>query len=614
MRDMDKDIGQALESLASSQPTAPALHVPGRTTLTYADLGAQISYVRERLGSWGVVRGDVIVGAIPTRPEMALACATVPAKATFAPLSPSLTPDNYAELLTRLRPKLVIVPNRVDHPIRAAARRCGVAEVDLTGDPGAPAGVFTLDLTRQDQSLARAASAQPDWAYVLNTSGTTGRPKLVPRSHRLLALHAQTLGEWWRLTTDDVGCHLLPMHHGHGLSAALVVPLLRGASVVCLPESDIDGFFAALDEYRITWLTAVFTVHREILRRAPAYREAVARNKLRFIRVGSGQLEPDEIDRIERTFGAPLLMALSGREVLVMTHDPLPPRKRKRGSVGVPLCNQVAIMSEAGAICATGDVGEIVVRGPLVFEGYFDDAQATAAAFVDGWFRTGDLGRFDEDGYLYLVGRLKDLINRGGEKISPVEIDAAIEVIPGVREAATFAIRHPSLGEEIAAAVVKDGDVALEASDIIDHVRQRMGPLRVPRRIYFVDQLPRTDSGKVRRSELPRLLGLDKPGVAAPTESALEAPGPAFSPLEAALAGLWSTVLQVKSVGANEDFFLLGGDSLRGTRLLTSVKAVFGVDLTIQELFGKAATVAGMARAIENARFANAACDHRPRT
>ena len=289
-------------------------------------------------------------------------------------------------------------------------------------------------------------------------------------------------------------------------------------------------------------------------------------------------------------------------EAYSITYNPLPPHTRKRGSVGVPSCNQVAVMSEAGAICAAGNVGEVVVRGPLVFDGYFDDAQATAAAFVDGWFRTGDLGRFDEDGYLYLVGRIKELINRGGEKISPVEIDAAIEAIPGVRAAATFAIPHRTLGEEVVAAVVKKGDVAIEASDIIDQVRQRMGPMRVPRKIYFVDQLPRTDSGKLRRSDLPRLLGLDQPDLTSAAGSRVEEPGTSASPLEAALAALWVSVLQVRSVGPDDNFFVLGGDSLSGARLLASVKAVFGVDLSLQSLFQNAVTVAGMARAIEAAR------------
>ena len=600
------DVSLVLESFAVRQPAAPALHAPGRKTLTYADLGAQIRYVRERLANWGVARGDLIAGVIPQRPEMAVACATVPAAATFAPLSPTLTPYNYTELLTRLRPKALVVRKGQDHAVRAVARQCGIAEIDLAADLGAPAGMFTLDLLQRQESLSRGASSRPEWAYVLNTSGTTGRPKLVPLSHRRLALNAHAQGEWLQLATSDVGCHLVPSHHSLGLSSALMIPLLRGASVVCLPESDIDAFFAALGEYRITWLPAVFTVYRAILRRAPDFAEAVAGNSLRVMRLATGRLEPDEIERIEATFGAPLLTGFAMTEAYTITHEPLPPRARKRGSVGVPVCNEVAIMNESGAICATGVVGEIVVRGPMVFDGYFDDAQATAAAFVDGWFRTGDLGRFDEDGYLYLAGRIKDLINCGGEKISPVELDAAVEAIPGVLEAATFALNHRTLGEEVAVAVVKEGNVTITESDIIDRVRQRVGPRRAPRRIYFVDQLPRTYVGKVRRAELPRLLGLDQPGAAAPVEPAPQESATVPSALEAALAGLWISVLQVKHVGRDDDFFLLGGDSLRGARLLTSVNAVFGVELTIQALFGEASTVAGMARAIEKVRSAGA--------
>jgi acyl-CoA synthetase (AMP-forming)/AMP-acid ligase II len=381
-----------------------------------------------------------------------------------------------------------------------------------------------------------------------------------------------------------------------------MIPLLRGASVVCLPESDIDGFFAALNEYRVTWLMASFVVHREILRRAPDFREVIARNELRCIRVLSGRLEPDEIDGIERVFAAPLLEAYGMTEAYSIACNPLPPHTRKRGSVGVPYCNEVAVMSEAGAICTAGNVGQVVVRGPLVFDGYFDDAQATAAAFVDGWFRTGDRGRLDEDGFLYLVGRIKELINRGGEKISPLEIDAAIEAIPGVRAAAAFAIPHRSLGEQVVAAVVRDGDVAIDDSDIIDGVRRRMGPSRVPRQIYFVDQLPRTESGKIRRSELPRLLGLDQPDLTSVGRLPVGEPGAIVSPLEAALAGLWATVLNVNQVGPNEDFFILGGDSLSGVWLLAGVKSVFGIDLALHALFHNAGTVAGMARAIEVGR------------
>jgi oxalate---CoA ligase len=598
----DPDIGYALESRARSQPTAPALHVPGRTSLSYADLGAQIRYVRERLANWNFVRGDVIAGVIPARPEMALACATIPAVATFAPLSPAFTADVYCELLVRLRPKALIVPTDLNHPVRVAARRCGLAEIALIGDPTAPAGMFTLELARQDESLKSAACAHADIAYVLTTSGTTGRPKLVPWGHRLMNSAARVAAESCGLAADDVGCHVLPMHTSTGVRASLILPLLTGSSIVCLPEGDIDGLFAAIDEYRATWLATGVPAYREMLRRASMFREIVTRSSLRVIRATSSRIAAEEIDRFEQTFRTPFLVGFSTSETFVVTHDPLPPRVRKRGSVGLPMVNEVAVIDEAGAFCEAGRVGEIIVRGPLVFHGYLDDPQATANAFIDGWYRTGDLGHFDDDGYYYLAGRIKDIINRGGEKISPAEIDAAIEAIPGVRAAATFAIPHRSLGEEVVAAVVRDGDVALEASDIIDQVRPRIGSKRVPRKIYFVDHLPRTDNGKIRRSELTRLLGLDSPNAISGDESRSDKMGAIASPLKAALAGLWASVLNVNQVGPDDDFFILGGDSLSGARLLAGVKSVFGIDLSLHALFHNAGTVAGMARAIEAER------------
>jgi hypothetical protein len=264
--------------------------------------------------------------------------------------------------------------------------------------------------------------------------------------------------------------------------------------------------------------------------------------------------------------------------------------------------NEVAIMDESGSLCAVGQPGEIVVRGPLVFDGYLDDPELTARSFTEGWFHSGDLGRCDEDGFFYHLGRSKEIINRGGEKIAPVEVDTVIESLPGVREAACFGVKHPSLGEELVAAIVREPDSTIEESEIIERAGAHLNRTHVPRRLYFVGELPRTDSGKVRRSELAGLLGLDEANIARNPGPQTTKPSSAISPLQAALAGLWASVLQVRSVGLHDDFFLLGGDSLRGTRLLASVKAVFGVDVPIHSLFQNAATVAGMARVIEAAR------------
>lgn len=598
----DLNITQTLEGLATSQPRAPAIHVPGRKTLTYAHLGEQIRYVRERLHGWDIGRGDIVAGVIPSRPEMAVACLTVPSAATFAPLAPAMDVEIYAQLLGRMRPKAIVVPRGLDHPARKAARRLGITEIELHPDPSAAAAIFSLDLMPGRELHPVTSPGRADVAYILVTSGTTARRKLVPFTHSRVATFTRIMAEWCQITPADVTCHLMPLHHGHGLNLTLMVPLLNGSSLVMIEEADVDGFFDALSQYEPTWFSAAFTVHREILRRAPERPEQVARAKMRFLRMGSGQLVPEEIKRIEQVFRAPMLVALTATETLAVTHNPLPPKHRKYGSVGLPMENEVAIMDTSGSLCAAGEPGEIVVRGPLVFDGYLDDPELTARSFTGGWFHSGDLGRCDEDGFFYHLGRSKDVINRGGEKIAPAEVDTVIESVPGVREAACFGVKHPSLGEELVAAVVREPDSTIEEAEIIQQAGAHLSRTHVPRRLYFVGELPRTDNGKVRRSELTRLLGLDETAIVRNGAPQVADPAAVVSPLEAALAGLWASVLHVKNVGQHDDFFLLGGDSLRGARLLASVKAVFGVDVSIQSLFQDAATVAGMARVIEASR------------
>ena len=275
-------IENALGALAKDRPAAPALQAPGRKPLTYADLAAQIHRVRKYLGGLDIGRGDIVAGVIPSRPEMAVACATLPASSTFAPLSPSLTPDDYSQLVVRMGAKAILAPKGEEHPVRAAARRHGVAEIDVAMEPDAPVGLFTLDLGRAGDSLRNPTPARPQLAYVLVSSGTTGRPKLIPAEHRQALRYANVAGEWLEYSPRDVGCHLMPMHLGNGLRSGWLNPLLNGVSTVCLPEVDVDAFFAALEQYRPTCLNAGFTLLSAILRRVPDYRPAVAQKCLVF--------------------------------------------------------------------------------------------------------------------------------------------------------------------------------------------------------------------------------------------------------------------------------------------------------------------------------------------
>ncbi len=593
------NIADALDVIAAVQPTAPLLHLSGRPALTFGSLREQIALVRESLRRQGFAPGDIIAGCVDSRPQMALACLSFPAASTFAPLSPALSEEAYSTLLARLRPQAVLVGVPVDHPLRAAASSRGIAEIRIAADPAAGGGRFVIIPGAAVDRDADRPAARANLAYVLVTSGTTGQAKLVPVGHRQMLAFARTMIDWLRFTPEDIGCALSPFHLAGGLRATLLIPVLGGGAVICLDEADTEGFFRAVDEFRPTYLSAGFAIHRALLRRCDDFPEQIARSRLRFLRTSAGRLEPDEIERLEAIFGAPMVVGLGSTEACGIAHDPLPPHRRKRGAVGIATANEVAVIDASGSFGARGAVGEIVVRGPLVFDGYLDDPELTARSFVGDWFRTGDLGRIDEDGYVFLGGRISELINRGGEKISPVEVDSVLESLPGIVEAAAFGVAHPSLGEELVAAVVRSAGAAIEEADVIDHVRRRMGSRQTPRRIYFVERLPRTDSGKVRRNALAQELGYDADG--APHAGATSARA-AGSPLEAALARLWSTALRGRAAGRDDNFFLLGGDSLSGAQLLLRVNAAFGVELQIKDLFGEAATIAGMARAIAGNR------------
>ena len=590
-------IADALAMLSERQPAAPAIHVPGRAPLTYGDLGAQIRYVRDRLGNWGIRAGDIVCAALSSRPELAVAIATLPASCAFAPVDPSLPGDAYVALLLRMKARAILVASGDAHPLRFAARRLGIAEIELTSERDAAAGMFTLALGRSDAVPAVAPSVDPGVAYVLASSGTTGRRKLVPFEHRALLRYARAMADWLEFNAGDLGVHIMPLHLGNGLCANVVSPLVAGHATVCLPEADIVGFYESIEAFRPTFLIAGFAQFRAILRRAPEFSSAVAPNRLRFLRAGSGRLDPDDVDRLEQLFGAPMLVGLSSSETLQIAHDPLPPRRRKRGSVGLPVVNEVATLSDSGELEPRGGCGEIVVRGPLVFRGYLDDPALTAASFTDSWFHTGDLGRIDEDGYVHVTGRIKEIINRGGEKISPVEIDLAIESLPGVKDAATFGVPHPSLGEEVVAAVVREGNATIDEARVMEQVRAHAGVRKAPRRVYFVDHLPRTRGGKLRRNALAEWLSPGQDFTAPDGGIAMARPA-SPSALEDELAQLWSSLLQTRAIGRDDDFFLLGGDSLLGIELIAHLKERFGIDLPIESLFGKAATVAGMARII----------------
>ena len=591
----DNDLSAALDALASSSPAAPALTTPGRAPTSFDARVAQRARTTAVLRALGIARGDVVAWCNGDRAQTAAALATLPDACTLAPLSTSATRDVLRDLVRRLDAKAIVVPSRHGSAAEDVAIELGVAT--LVADDGGrrEAGAFDLAVRQRTRSLDRARRWSPAWAHVSATSGSTGRPKLVPQGHRQVIRTSRVAGAAMGMGPGDASGHIMPLHLTGGMRTAFFQSLLVGGSTCVLPEADIDALVAAIAAGEVSYVSASFTMQRELLARVAAGAR-VPRGRLRFVRVSSGRMADDEMDALERALGVPVVTGLASSETGTTAQQTLD-RPRKRGSVGRVLDSEVRLCDADGRVVGTGEVGEIQVRGPQVFDGYVDDEALTAASFVDGYFRMGDLARFDADGDLYVVGRVKDVINRGGDKIAPLEIDEVLRSLPGVAEAAAFGVPHARLGEEVVAAVVMQPGATRDADGLLDAVRERLGARRAPRRLWFVDALPRTDVGKVRRAMLPEWVGYVAAGGDAP------ASGPAAaSPIETALAALWSGVLARGEVSRDATFQALGGDDDRAARLCAQVADVFGVEIAARALRDEASTVAAMARVIEERR------------
>jgi acyl-CoA synthetase (AMP-forming)/AMP-acid ligase II len=300
----------------------------------------------------------------------------------------------------------------------------------------------------------------------------------------------------------------MPLFHIHGLVATVLSTLGAGGTVFCTSGFNALKFFCWMDEAESTWYSAVPTMHQAIVARAKRHKEIIHRAPLRFIRSSSSPLPPKVMQALEDTFAVPVIEAYAMTEAAYqITSNPLPPLPRKPGSVGLAAGPAVAIMDQAGTFLQSGSVGEVVIRGPNVTPGYEHNPQANAENFTNGWFRTGDQGVLDADDYLTITGRLKEIINQGGEKISPREVDSVIMDHPAVHQVATFPMPHPKLGEQVAAAIVLRKGSGATDTEIRDYAARRLAHFKIPRQIFFVEEIPKSPLGKLRRLDLAKRLG-----------------------------------------------------------------------------------------------------------
>jgi acyl-CoA synthetase (AMP-forming)/AMP-acid ligase II/acyl carrier protein len=581
-----------VEHQAKRSPDAPAILAPGRAPLSFGRLFQHIDQMGRTLQAMGIGRRQRMAVVLPNGPEMAVAVLTVAANAMCAPLNPAYGAEELDRYFADLRPHALLTVAELDSPARRVAVSRGIRVVELLTVLDTEAGLFTLTGDHGGASPHEPVSPS-DVALLLLTSGTTSRAKIVPLTHANLCASAHSSGVALALKKTDRSLNVLPLFHGHGLIATVLASLAAGASVVCTPGCDVNSFFEWLTAFRPTWYSAVPTMHQAILAQARHHRERAPYYRLRFVRSASAPLPPRIHAEVERTFEAPMIEFYGMTETASapIACNPLPPRQRKPGSVGLPVSLDVAIMGENGVLLPRGPTGQVVVRGASVTRGY-DDSMANKAAFAADWFKTGDCGFFDEDGYLFLIGRSQEIINRGGEKIAPREIDDVLLEHPAVAEAVTFAAPHPTLGEDVASAVVLRPEVAATSTDIRQFVIGRVADFKVPRQVLVVNELPKSPTGKVQRVGLAEKMGLSS---RIGTPQNFVAPR---RPLEKMLVELWAEVLQVGQIGIHDDFFDLGGDSLSATQVLAHLYDVMHVEIEVSRFF-EAPTVAEMARHLE---------------
>ncbi|GAC1658144.1 MAG: acyl--CoA ligase [Candidatus Dormibacteraceae bacterium] len=483
-----------LDVLEHGAANDPALVVPGGPKLNYGQLREQVSLAADRLAHLGLRRQDRIAMVYPNGAEailLFLAAATV---GTAAPLNAAYKEDEFRFFLEDIEARALILPPGESE---AARRALPGSTILVEGHVDGHGQLVLESASPADPSRTAGGAHADDVALVLHTSGTTSRPKLVPLRHRHLAASVDNIAATYALSPADVAMCVMPLFHIHGLMASTMATFRAGGTVVVPPRFDPLAFWPAVATNGATWYSAVPTIHQMLLLRNRGDRPPGAAG-LRFIRSSSSALAPETMSQLESRFGAPVLEAYGMTEAShQMASNPIPPGVRKPGSVGRGTGVEIAIMDEDGRFQPVGERGEVVIKGPNVIDGYVNNPEADAAAFSDGWFRTGDQGLLDTEGYLSLVGRLKEMINRGGEKIAPREIDEVLLQHPAVVEAVAFGMPHQAWGEEVGAAVVLRTPVP--ERELLDFARERLADFKVPRRLFVVAEIPRTATGKIQR-------------------------------------------------------------------------------------------------------------------
>ena len=556
-----------IANAAQRYAAAPAILAPGRSAMSHGDLWQQCLAIGGELRARGHGPQARVAVVLPAGPEMAAAYLAVVTHACCVPLNPGAQAAELRRWFDATGVTCLLVGDDDSGAARQAATERGLPIVEVTRDIHAAAGRLHLTSHARIEGTPAAACAPSDVALVIQTSGTTGQPKVVELTHEGLVASALSMIEAYQLTASDCTINVRPMYHVAGLIVNTLGPLACGGRVAYAPGFDGELLFDWIAEYRPTWFSGVTTMYQWWLAHEHDYRRKTGDHRFRFLRAGSAAMPPATMRRLEELTGAPVIEAYGMSERTPIAVNPLPPGRRKPGTVGHATGVAIALFDADGRAVANGDIGEIAIQAPGV--------RGEAIGEHGLWFRTGDCGRFDEDGYLLITGRLKELINRGGQKVAPREVEDQLLEHPAVAQAAAFAVAHPTLGEDVAAAVVAQAGATVDPAELRRFLLDRLATYKVPVFIQVVAAMPLGPTGKILRTSLAALCAREPNCVVDPPRG----------DTESRIAAVIAELLGRERVGRDESFFALGGDSITGARVLSRLMQAFGIELPANDLF-----------------------------
>ncbi len=473
--------------------------------LSYGEFKVFNEKISRQLAAKKIINSDRAAIVLPNGPLMASSFLSISSYMSAAPLNPSYKQEEFEFYLNDLKPKFLLVgPNSKSLAV-IAAKNLNIPVFIMKISDNQPLGTFELF----DKETDYKNPNDYDEALVLHTSGTTSRPKIVPLSNLNIFTSAVNISKSLKLTADDHCLNIMPLFHIHGLIAVLSASAKVGASVCTSNGFNALKFLDLAKTQNITWYSGVPTMHQAILLRAKKNSDKAKKLNLRFIRSSSASLPPATFEQLNNIFQTPVIEAYGMTEAThQMASNPLPPAIQKPGLVGTPAGPEICIMNDKNEKLFQGEIGEICIKGDNVTNGYENNPEANKQSFVNDWFRTGDEGFFDEDGYLKISGRLKEIINKGGEKISPLEVDNILMDFPPIDQALCFGYKDEMLGEDIAVAIKLKENKSCTEDDIKSYANEKLAKFKIPKKIFIVEDIPKGATGKLQRIGLAKKFGL----------------------------------------------------------------------------------------------------------